>query len=508
MVTQQAPAGRGSGGGEWKPGPRQAVFLARTEDEVMYGGAKMGGKTDVLLLWTILRRVKYPNSRGLFVRRQVAELTRQGAAWARAHELLGGGVVYNETHHTIKFPNGSILEFNHCKDDASLSHYQGAQYDDICFDQLEQFTEKQYLYISAACRVPQGDPPHDADGNPILPRIRASANPGDIGHAWVKRRFVDVAGAEKTYKYEVKIARDVGQDPLIVSKSRAFIPSRLFDNPYASPEYAATLYALPEPYRSAFLYGKWDVFVGQAFPDFHPITETGDPYHVIPQMDIPRHWIKVGGHDWGYAGMCYTCWGAIDPDGGIIIYKELAVKRWTPDEIARGVLTLQGSDKVLMYWCGSDVWNSSRANMTLSMIEALEEAGELHLSKAEQYRAAGWSSIQRAQNGRDRLAGKMRIHTMMQERPGPGFGRDPEGTPYKYPMPYLRIMDNCSVLIETLQLIQGDPKRVEDVETDYPEDAAIRDDPYDALRYMLMSLNIELTGETEEVPEAVADWRA
>lgn len=452
--------------------------------------------TDALLMWSILRRQKYAGSRGLFIRRQISEILKQGAAWERAHELLGDRVKYRSTPvHVILFPNGSTLEFGHCKDEESKQHYQGAQYDDICYDQLEQFTESMYLFISAACRTPQGNPPRSEQGEIIEPRIRASANPGSVGHAWVKARFVDVGPPEKPVDYTLSIPSPSGS--LSVRRSKIFIPSTLFDNPYASPEYAATLYALPPHLRDAYLYGKWDVFVGQAFPDFHPITETGEPWHVIPEAPVPQHWRRFGFHDWGYASLCYVGWGAIDPSGGVVIYRELAVRGWSPDEIAAGVLDLQGGERVSVYWSGHDIFAEHRARLTRQQLEILEEKGALQLSIVDQYRAAGWSTAVLA-SSIQRLPGKQRIHTLLKPRPVVAPGQQPQ--------PWLRIMQNCPVLIKTLQLIQADPKRNEDVITDYLPDDEVRDDAYDALRYGLMSIDVSAYSE-EPAKEAIASWR-
>jgi hypothetical protein len=272
LTTAQQPARQVR---QWTATERQLAFLERTEYEVLTGGAKFGLKTDSLLMWTIMRRQKYAGSRGLFIRRELAELTKQGAAWDRAGEILSNSVKYNQTDHTITFPNGSVLEFGHCQHDADKLHYQGAQYDDICFDQLEQFTEELYLYIQGACRVPKDNPPTDKAGNPIQARIRASANPGDIGHTFVRRRFIDVTKPETPYRYTVTVPDPEGV-PVSVDRDRVFIPSTVFDSIKAGiigPEYIATLDAMPEPYRTAYLYGRWDIVVGLFFFDAQAVED-------------------------------------------------------------------------------------------------------------------------------------------------------------------------------------------------------------------------------------------
>ena len=44
----------------WSPQPRQLVFMSRTEDEALYGGAAGGGKSDALVI-EALRQVNTPH---------------------------------------------------------------------------------------------------------------------------------------------------------------------------------------------------------------------------------------------------------------------------------------------------------------------------------------------------------------------------------------------------------------------------------------------------------------
>ena len=405
MTTQTVPKQA-----RWEASERQGDFLGRTEFEVLYGGAKFGLKTDALLGWIIARREKYPRSRGLFIRRMIAEITKQGAAWERIQAILGSRVKYNHTDHTVSFPNGSVQEFGHCKDEADKMTYQGAQYDDICWDQLEQFTESQYMFILGACRTPLIDPPTSKEGVVIQPRVRCSANPGDIGHEWVKQRFIDVAPAGVPYSTTVDVTAPDGE-VLKLTRSRVYVPASVFDSVKAgvvSADYIATLEAMPEPYRSAYLYGKWDIFIGQAFSEFD------QRIHVIPTAPVHERWRLIASHDWGYDSPGHHLWGAIDPLGGIVIYREWSFRGLDPEEIASQVLYKQGMEPITTTWADPSIVGERRhADLTAEQVRTLQEKGLLQLSKYEQYKKAGFY-VQLANNAR--IDGKQRIHTLLKPR--------------------------------------------------------------------------------------------
>ena len=197
----------------------------------------------------------------------------------------------------------------------------------------------------------------------------------------------------------------------------------------------------------------------------------GKPYHVIPYEVLPERWRRVGVHDWGYDEPCYTIWGALDPLGGVIWYRELQGRHWDPDEIATQNLLAQGGEHISQTWADPSIWASYRARLTPEQVMTLQEKGQLQLSIADQYAKSGWH-MQPANN--DRLSGKMAIHRLLRERP--------DG------VPYMRIMKSCPIAIATLQQIQLDPVRAEDVVTKYAADAPIRDEAYDCIRYGAMAL--------------------
>ena len=159
-----------------------AAFLISPADELLYGGAAGGGKSDALLAEAVPDLDK-PGFHALLLRRTYPELEGKGSGLIpRAEELwssLGGRFDRHKLLWT--FPSGATVGFGHLEHPSSVYAYHSAQFAYIAFDELTTFLESQYLYMLSRLRSPAG----------IRARVRAASNPGGIGHAWVRRRFIE-----------------------------------------------------------------------------------------------------------------------------------------------------------------------------------------------------------------------------------------------------------------------------------------------------------------------------
>ena len=94
------------------------------------------------------------------------------------------------------------------------------------------------------------------------------------------------------------------------------------------------LEGLPEPSRSAWLLGKWDVFVGQFFLEWEQAV------HVCQPFRLPQAWRRFGMLDYGYAQppLGYLQ-AAVSPDRRTFVYREvsrlLMVNEAQAEEIVR-----------------------------------------------------------------------------------------------------------------------------------------------------------------------------
>jgi hypothetical protein len=167
----------------------------------------------------------------------------------------------------------------------------------LLIDELTHFSE--YMYRFLRNRVRLGGLPIPDRWKHKLPMILCGANPGGVGHAWVKRSFIDMVEAYAIRQMEPK---DGGMQ-------RQYIPARLDDNPTLQkndPGYLARLSGLgSEDLVRAMRDGDWDIVAGAAFENLSRDT------HMIRSFELPEHWTKFTSLDWGSSKPYSVGWYAV-----------------------------------------------------------------------------------------------------------------------------------------------------------------------------------------------------
>lgn len=312
----------------WTPQPRQEIFMRRGEDEALYGGAAGGGKSDALVI-EALRQVDIPHYKGLILRKTYPQLTELIDKSQRYYKAAYPGARYNDSKHTWTFPSGAKIIFgsmNHSKDKLN---YQGQAYDFIGFDELTHFTYDEYIYLVSRNRP---------NGPGTRCYIRATANPGGVGHGWVKERFVTAAKPGTTFWSQVTY-NDPDLGTITKYRSRVFIPARVFDNRELlknDPTYLARLASMPEAERAALLDGNWDSYSGQFFSEWR---DDPDHYldrrwtHVVEPFDIASANVRIyRSYDFGYEHPFSVGWWAVTPDGTFYRIMEWYGSNGTPNK--------------------------------------------------------------------------------------------------------------------------------------------------------------------------------
>lgn len=226
----------------WKPNPGVQTFaLSQIVFELLYGGARGGGKTDAGIVW-MMRPIHNPLYRGLVIRKNAEDLKDWVDRAERTYRTAGGVKTGNPAEFT--FPSGAKIRTGHLKDESAYNKYQGHEYQRMLIEELTLIPNyESYEKLRASCRSTV--PGLDA-------RMFATTNPGEIGHVWVKKYFVDVATPMNMYR-----------DP-VTGRTRMFVPATVEDNPIlmrADPDYVKSLDGIKdESLRKAWRYGSWDVF--------------------------------------------------------------------------------------------------------------------------------------------------------------------------------------------------------------------------------------------------------
>lgn len=451
-----------------EPTARQIVASRAYVDELLYGGSAGGGKTEWLIYDVLAELLRYPGSNGVIFRRTFPDLNRPGGIIQRLLQRIPPSIgTYNAGEHVWKLANGSILALSHLQRDADVMQHWGAEYLVIGWDQLEQFTEYQYRMLLSRLRVTA-----DLYASGARPRSIASANPGGVGHTWVKSRFIEPGRPEVPFKPE-----PTEDDPN--PGWRLFVPAGLDDNPHVDPGYRARLERLPEDERRALLEGDWDVYTGQRFRSFRRHVHVVDPERLpIPTaITIPRG----VGVDYGFDAPFAALWGAKLADGLVVVYRELYKAGLTPEEQAQAMHavtddTIEKRGRSLPVWIDPSTFARDPSR---PKAKAEDPTRPPPGSIASRYR--GWQ-VRRANN--NRLIGVARVANGLRVRDD-GF-------------PRLLIYSTCTNLIRTLPGLVRDPKRPEDIDTDGEDHA------YDALRYLLLGLDGRAKADPREPSDSAA----
>jgi predicted phage terminase large subunit-like protein len=208
-----------------------------------------------------LQYVDIPGYAAIIFRRTYADLTKAGALIDRSLKWLGGSSArWISQQHKWVFPSSATLEFGNLEREQDKFRYQSAEFQYIGFDELTQFEESQYRYLFSRLRR--------LEGVNIPLRMRSASNPGNIGHDWVKRRFMIEGHLH----------------------GRIFIPARLDDNPSLDKnKYIESLNELDPITRRQYLLGDWtarhggSIFLREWFKD----KICGAPPH---DVRVVRYW--------------------------------------------------------------------------------------------------------------------------------------------------------------------------------------------------------------------------
>jgi hypothetical protein len=336
------------------PDSPQERFLRSTVREVGYGGQAGGGKSFGLVL-DALYQVGKPGYNAIIFRRTYKQLSGADGLIELSHQvypMLGGEYLKGERLWTFRDYPGTI-RFAHLEHEDDVHNYEGHQYAWIGFDELQTFTERQYLYMFSRNRASNPD---------IQPYTRSTFMPGDIGHFWVKSRFIkpDIRNRPRWFKRVNGLDAEVGgDDPYAIQ--RMFIPARLEDNPYlwqgGVGEYEKGLYQLEAVEFRRKRKGDWEVRrTGRVYHGF------GEPGPASYDLDLGKAEGFYHAHDFGAVN---RAWGLFAKIGETyyLVHEEILPEGTTEDRAKKIKAHFQGR-KVVAGWGGAKSEQQQRLDYT------------------------------------------------------------------------------------------------------------------------------------------------
>jgi len=444
----------------YTPTKKQAAFHATTANEVLYGGAAGGGKTKALIMDALFRCLTWPETTAVVFRRTYQELEDTDIKEAIASypaELAK----YNAGRHEFRLVNGSKILFRHCEHEEDRFKYSGIEIQFLYFDELTSFEQTIYDFIKTRLRAKRS--------LGVTPIIRSASNPGNIGHGWVKKMFVD-AGPYMSIQTQEIYSPTLHKTRKIRTQ---YIPAKALENPFITEDYIFELEQKPEALRNALLNGDWDSFEGQVFTEFvNDPKHYKDQYftHVIEPFEIPLNWPRYMSFDHGYTKPFSIGWWAVDPAGRVYRYRE-----WygckprqanvgleiTPKEIAAGILARETEEREnnvsIDRIADPAIFDRSRGDSVADQMRPNGSVPGVYFRKGDN----------------TRIAGKMQLHERLRF--------DPTGRPGLY------VFNTCTDWIRTVPVLPYSQTKPEDI------DSEAEDHAYDETRYFLMDRPIAAT---------------
>jgi hypothetical protein len=444
----------------WEAQPRQAAFISCPVDDIAFGGARGGGKSDAVLGdWLAHENQFGKNAVGMAFRRERTELSE---LIERAKQvLIPLGHVWREQDKYFKGPNNGRLRFTYLENDSDADAYMGHSYTRLYPEEMGTFaSETPINKMNATLR----------SGNGVPCQLKGTCNPGGPGHQWVKSRY---RLAENPQGMQIYCSEFVNpfKKTEIIKKTRVFIPSRVTDNKYLGADYIANLMQVGSTQLvRAWLEGDWSVIEGAFFDGWN------NEKHILKPFAIPEGWLRFRAMDWGSASPFSVGWwvvvgdeyetssGVVLPKGAIIQYREWYGSTGKPnvglklnaEDVAKGIAEREAGDEITYGVLDPSAFSQDGGP---SIAERMAKAtdGQVWFKRADNRRVG----LRGAMGGWDQLRARLK---------GGEDGR-----------PMLYVFSTCRDFIRTVPAMQHDKVRAEDVDTEGEDHCG------DQTRYAVMS---------------------
>jgi hypothetical protein len=243
---------------------------------------------------------RWPGLKVLYLRKALKQ-AREQFDDLRRRVLRGVEHEFNRSAGVVTLWDDSRIFLGHFHNEADVDAYLGLEYDVIAIEEATTLSAAKYKALRDSNRSSSG----------WRPRLYATTNPGGVGHAWFKARFID-----PWRKGEEAFTR--------------FIPATVDNNAFLDADYRRRLEENSGWKLRAYRYGDWDIAAGQYF------TNWRHEVHVIEPFQIPPAWTVWAALDYGFTHptVCYLL--ARDGDGTIYVLDEHRQSKWLGGRLRDG----------------------------------------------------------------------------------------------------------------------------------------------------------------------------
>lgn len=405
---------------------------------------------------------------GLYLRRKTTDLEQ---AIEESHEYFPAfdeRAKFNANTSTWTFHScgGAKFQFDHMQHEKDRFKYKSSAYSYIAFDELTEFTERQFLYMQSRLR----------SKDPVLSemlQVCAGSNPDGEGLLWVRDMFIEKKQPEVVYRIKITL-----EDGRVKDLDSVFIPFKLKDNPelFATGNYELQLRGLPPEIQEAILNGNW-YYASGAF-----LARVWDSrYHVCKNHAVPRGANITRSMDYGYTKPGSCTWWYLDRDGCLTAFFNIYLTEHTPEMWASRIQEVEeefglwdenNNRSTISGPLDSACWNKESSGTTIS--RRMFEKGVRFFKATKGPNSRKNSAIELI----SRMTARIKDPTAPDDRL-----RD---------RPLIRWMERCGAPIRTLPVLRPDPNNSEDV------DSSGEDHAYDETRYECASKPLVPAVEKDE----------
>lgn len=243
----------------WKPlHGSQSTALSCPCNEILFEGTRGPGKTAAQL--AVFRRnvgVGYGSFwRGVIFDTEYKNLADIITQSKRMFRLFNDGARYLSSASELRWvwPTGEELLFRFGKEADDYWDFHGQEFPFIGFNELTKQQSPEFYEMMFSCRRSSFRPENYPLENgkllrPIPLETFSTTNPFGIGHARVKKRFIEPAPRGTVQRDRQMVFNPQTEREEEITLTRVAIHGSFKENPYLDPQYIATLMAIKDPNR-------------------------------------------------------------------------------------------------------------------------------------------------------------------------------------------------------------------------------------------------------------------